>query len=187
MQQGAKKMTTTHPANYSVGSDEKAAQVMVYTTTSLIWGDVVVKEMIRVSTWLRTNAAPDRITIYNARVLVTTSPNAVKPSSFSEINIGVPAINAYHLAPPGKDPLDYDPTEPNRKMEPVSAILGTFQFKGNIRLSTNLDLRKHLEITREPYSALYDVEVTHLLIPTFGPINIPYVLVRQETALFGKI
>jgi len=180
-------MTTTHPTSYTVGSDEKVAQIMAYTTTSLLWGDVVVKEMIRVSTWLRTNAAPDRITIYNAKVLVMTAPNTTKPSSFSEINIAVPGIIAFHIAPPGKDPVDYDTTEPNRKMEPVSAILGTFQFNGKLRLSTSLDLRRHLDITREPYSALYDVEITHLLIPTFGPIAVPYVLVRQETAIFSIV
>jgi len=180
-------MTATQPVHYTVGSDEKVAQVMAYTTTSLVWGDVVVKEMIRVSTWLRTNAAPDRITLYNAKVLVTTSASASKPSSFSEINISVPSILAFHLSPPAKDPTDYDPTEPNRKMDPVSALVGAFIFKGKLRLSSSLDLRRHLEVNREPYTALYDVEVTHLLMSNFGPIVAPYVLVRQETAVFSKI
>lgn len=180
-------MTATQPVSYAVGSDEKVAQVMAYTTTSLVWGDVVVKEMIRVSTWLRTNAAPDRITMYNAKVLVTTSASAAKPASFSEVNISVPSILAFHLSPPAKDPPDYDPTEPNRKMDPVSVLVGTFVFKGKLRISTSLDMRRHLEVTREPYSALYDVEVTHLLMGNFGPIVAPYVLVRQEAAIFSKI
>ena len=180
-------MTATQAINYSVGSDEKVGQIMAYTTTSLVWGDVVVKEMIRVSTWLRTNAAPDRITIYNAKVLVSTAPGSIKPVSFSEINLAVPNILAIHLTPPGKDPLDYDQTEPNRKMDPVSVIVGTFLFKGKIRISTSLDLKRHLEVTREVYSALYDVEVTHLLIPNFGPIVTPYALVRQEFAIFSKV
>ena len=126
-------MTSMQIAKVPVGSDEKVAQIMAYTTNSLIWGDVVVKEMIRVSTWLRTNAAPDRFPIYNARVLVTTSAAAAKPAVFSELNISVPTVLAFHLAPPGKDPADYDPTEPNRKMDDVSAIVSTFLFKGKLR------------------------------------------------------
>ncbi len=180
-------MTSMQIAKVPVGSDEKVAQIMAYTTNSLIWGDVVVKEMIRVSTWLRTNAAPDRFPIYNARVLVTTSAAAAKPAVFSELNISVPTVLAFHLAPPGKDPADYDPTEPNRKMDDVSAIVSTFLFKGKLRLSTSLDLRRHLEVTHESFTSLYDVEVTSLTIANFGPIVTPYVLVRQESTIFSKV
>lgn len=180
-------MTAPQTAKYTVGNDEKVAQVMAYTTTSLIWGEVVVKEMIRVSTWLRTNAAPDRITIYNAKVLVTTASTPSKPASYSEVNLSVPTILAFHLSPPGKDPVDFDATEPNRKMEPMSALVSTFQFKGKLRMSSSLDLKRHLEVTREAFTALYDVEITHQLIPNFGPILVPYVLIRQEPTIFSKI
>ena len=167
------------PLSYSVGSDEKVAQVMAYTPTALIWGEVVVKEMIRVSTWLRTNAAPDRVTLYNAKSLVTTSANTSRPTSYPEVNIPVPQILAWHLAPPAKDPIDYDPTEPNRHMEPVNALLSTFQVKGSLRLSSNSNLKKYLEVTREAYTGLYDAEITNLLISNIGPIMVPYILIRQ--------
>ncbi len=176
--------TATQPVTHHVGPDEKAVQVMAYTASSLFWGEVVVKDMIRVSTWLRTNAAPDRITIYNAKSLVTLSPNAVRPASYPEVNIPVPQILAFHIAPPGKDPIDYDPTEPNRQMLPVNALFSTFIVKGSLRLSTNADLKKYLEVTHEAYTALYDAEITNMLIPNFGPVVVPYVQVRQELTTF---
>jgi hypothetical protein len=179
---------TTQPQNpaYTPGSDEKSAQVMIYTTSSLFWGDVVVKSMIRISTWLRTNAAPDRITLYNAKGIVTTTQGNLRPAAYIEINIPVPQVLAFHLVPPAKDPLDYDPTEPNRRMDPINALFSTFQAKGSLRLSTNADLKKYLEVTREAYTALYDAEITNLIIPSLGPITVPYVLVRQEAAVFTR-
>lgn len=87
--------------------------------------------------------------------------------------------------PPAKDPLDYDATEPNRKMEPVNALVSTFLVKGSLRLSTSSSLHKFLEITRENFTALYDAEVTNLLIPSFGPLTVPYILVRQESTVFA--
>lgn len=180
-------MATTAPTyGYKVDSDEKVAHVMVYTSASLVWGEVVVKEMIRVSTWLRTNTAPDRITLYNAKSLVTTSVNNLHPTAYPEVNIAVPQIIAWHLAPPAKDPIDYDPTEPNRHLEPINILLSTFLIKGSLRLSTNADLKKYLEVTREAYTALYDVEISNLIMPNLGPIVVPYILVRQDSSIFTR-
>lgn len=178
--------TQQQQPTYTLGADEKAVKVMVYTTTSLYWGEVVVKELIRVNTWLRTNAAPDRITLYNAHGIVTTSPTNAKPCMYPELNIAVPQIIAFHIMPPGKEPVDYDPSEPNRRMEPVSALLSTFQVKGFLRLSTNADLKRYLEVTRETFTALYDAEITNQVVPNLGPINTAYILVRQETTSFAK-
>ena len=178
--------TAAQPHTYTVNSDEKVAHVMVYTSAALIWGEVVVKEMIRVSTWLRTNAAPDRVTLYNAKSLITTSVNNLHPTSYPEANIAVPQIIAWHLAPPAKDPVDYDATEPNRHLEPINVLLGTFLIKGSLRLSTNADLKKYLEVTREPYTALYEAEISNLLMPNLGPIMVPYILVRQDASIFTR-
>lgn len=182
-------MTTTATSQtpaYSLGPDEKVVKVMVYTASSLYWGELVVKELIRVSTWLRTNTAPDRITLYNAHGVVTSTPSNAKPTHYVELNVPVSQILGFHLMPPAKDPVDYDPTEPNRRMEPISALVSTFSMKGFLRLSTNADLKKYLEVTREAFTALYDAEITNLVIPSLGPISTPYVLVRQETSTFTK-
>lgn len=168
-----------------IDSDEKISHVMAYTQSGIYWGELITKTIIRVSTWLRTNAVPDRITIYNAKGMITTG-GQVSPTSYSELHIPLSQIQAFHLIPPEHDPVDYDPTEPNRKMEPILILLGSFQFKGYLRLATTSTVKKFLEVTHELYTPIYDAEITNLLLPDLGSIRVPYVLVRQETAIFAK-
>ncbi len=172
------------PAAYTLAEDEKAVQVMIYTLNSLFWGDVVVKSIIRVSTWLRTNIVPDWIPLYNAGSIVTTSGTAPRTNSFNELFVAVPQIIAFHLAPPAADPLDFDPTEPNRQMAPVNALIGTFQMKGSLRMAASSSLRRYLEVTRENYTPLYDVEISNLVLPAFGPVKVPFIMIRQGAAVF---
>ena len=172
------------PAAYTVAEDEKTVQVMIYTLTSLFWGEVVVKSIIRVSTWLRTNTVPDWIPLYNAGSIVTTSGTAPRTNNFTELFVPVPQIIAFHMLPPAADPLDFDPTEPNRRWEPVNALVGTFQVKGSLRITASSSLKRYVEVTRENYTSVYDAEITNLVLPAFGPIKVPYILIRQGAAIF---
>jgi hypothetical protein len=177
--------TPTQPAvPINLAPDEKTAQVMIYTPASLYWGNIVVKQMIRISTWLRTNTVPDRLCLINAKALVTTTGSTARPVSFSELYVSVTQIQAFHLIPPAKDPIDFDPSESNRKMEAVNALVGSFHIKGFIRISANGNLKKFLEVNRESYTAVYDAEISNLLSPSMGNIAVPFLLVRQETAVF---
>ncbi len=169
---------------FTLASDEKVAQVMIYTRDSLLWGDLVVKSIIRVSTWLRTSAIPDWLTLYNARLLIINQGANVKPVSFTEMHVSVPQIIAFHLIPPAQDPLDFDPTELNRRMEPVNAIFGSFMVKACMRMSANATLGKFIELNRETFTGLYDVEITSLALANFGPVKLPYILVRQAATVF---
>ena len=169
---------------YRLESDEKMAQVMIYTANSLLWGDLVVKSIIRVSTWLRTNATPDWLTIYNAGLLITNQGTNARPANFIELHVPVTQVFAFHLMPPAQDPLDFDPTELNRRMEPVNAIISSFVVKGNMRISANATLKKFIEVTHENFTGLYDAEISSLTLQNFGPIKLPYVLVRQAATIF---
>jgi len=169
---------------YRLGPDEKMNQVMIYTADSLLWGDLVVKSIIRVSTWLRTSAVPDWLTLYNASLLITNQGVNAKAVNFTEMHVPVAQINAIHLIPPAQDPIDYDPTEINRRMEPVNAVFGSFVVKGNLRISTNATLKKFIELTHESFTAVYDDEVTSLTLQNFGSVKIPYILVRQAATIF---
>lgn len=168
---------------YVLGPDDKVAQVMVYTPSCLFWGEIIVRQLVRVSTWLKTNTAPDRICIYNAHGLLTNSA-APKPNSYQELHVATSQIMAYHLIPPAKDPIDYDPTEPNRHMEPINALVGSYLIKGHIRISDRTNLAKFLEVARENFTSLYDCEIVNLAIPTMGIMAVPYILVRQDQTVF---
>ncbi len=167
-------------------ADEKVAPVMVYLPNRLVWGDVIVKESIRVSTWLRTNAAPELITFYNAKILLTNQPDKSRPILQAELSLFASQIIAYHLIPPQQDPVDYDPTEPNRVMEPVTVWVDTFRLDGFMRLSMLSSVKKYLDVTRETYTSLYDVAVSNPLLPDMGVLKVPYIIVRQNSVWFAK-
>jgi hypothetical protein len=170
---------------YTLEFDDKVAQVMAYTNNALYWGDVVVKEMIRVSTWLRTKNAPDRVRLYQARVINTSGNAQAKPLHFTELYIATTQVNMFHLLPPAKDPIDFDPTEPNRKMMPVSMMVSNFRVDGHLRLATSGSVGRFLEVVRENFTSIYDAQISSPNNPAFGVISVPYVIVRQEATIFG--
>jgi len=174
------------PYKYPVGPDEKVANIMTYTISGVSWGEVVVKEVIRPSTWLRTNSAPDNVCLYNARTLIATAGGTPKSLAFPELHLMTSQILAYHLIPPAKDPLDYDPSEPNRKMDEITVLFGSFRIDGKLRLSTRTDLARFLEVTRESYTALYDADISSPIMPALSVMHVPYVQVRQAACSFAN-
>ena len=165
-------------------ADEKITTVVAYSTEFMAWGSVVTKERIRVSTWLRTNAAPESVCLFNAMLLFPESANS-RPMTFPEIHIPIVKIAAFHIMPPASDPIDYDANEINRKMDLVTAIVGSFRMDGKLRISQSTDLKKYLEISRENYTPLYEVTISH---PSITQMNLPkvnYVLVRQNATAFA--
>lgn len=172
-------------AGYIVSDEEKVASIMAYLSNGMVWGETVVKQAIRVSTWLRTNAAPEKIILRNAKMLLTTTSGSSRPSSFRELIVPVALIGAYHLIPPASDPLDYDPTEPNRVMILVSLMIGSSNINGKMRMTQQSSLSKYLDVTHESFSSIYDAEITNILLPSLGTLKVPYLQARQEMCLFG--
>lgn len=178
---------TDSPASlpYTLTADDKAANIMIYTSAGLCWGTVVVKNQIRVNTWLRTNSAPEIICLYNARSLSIAGGGQPKVLAFRELYLPTPQMIAYHLRPPAAEPFDFDPTEPNRKMEPVSVMVGHFKFDGSLRIASRINLATHLEISREPFTPLYDVMISCPAMPALTPIKVNYTLIRNQSASYG--
>jgi hypothetical protein len=183
---GARRsMIHTDPTKiYQLEADEKATPVMVYTPNHLAWGEVITKELIRLSTWLRTQAAPQYIFLHNAQMMYAGSGSPTQVS-VSELHIPLAQVCAFHMIPPHHDPVDYDPNEPNRKMIPVSVLVGSFRFDGLLRMSTQSSIFTFLEVIKETYTSLYDVRVYQPQRPSMTPIHLPFTLVRRDTALFA--
>jgi hypothetical protein len=177
-------MTSTDIHPIQVADDEKTASIMIYAHQAIFWGDVVIKKAIRASTWLRTNAAPEVVQLLNARSLLTLFPGTPRPTFSKELLIFTNQILAYHLVPPQQDPPDYDETEPNRSMFPVTARVGTFRFDGYMRLSSISSPFKYLTLTREAFTGLYNLEITNPVIPELGVFKVPFALVGQEQVIY---
>ena len=169
----------------ALAHDEKVTPVAVYTLTGLAVGKLIAKEQLRVSTWLRTDMAPAYLSLHEARFLALTGGQRGQSLSFPELHLPTLQTLAFHLLPPGRDPLDYDPNEPHRKMEPASAILGFFRFDGLMRMSTHTTLGQYLEVAKETFTPFYEVEITNLAIPSLKAVRVSYALVRQDASLFA--
>lgn len=163
----------------------KATSVMVYTQTQFIWGEAISVEAIRVSTWLRTQAVPKFIPFLDAQVLSFNTGGNLKPVHYREFFLPVVHVLAFHLKPPLQDPLDYDPNEPMRKMEPVTALVGSFRFDGYLRMSTQTNLERFLEVSKEAFISMYDVQISNLALPALAGLRTPFCLLRMDGVSFS--
>lgn len=174
---------TTGPTG--IAADEKLTPVMVYTDTLLARGQVVTKESVRVNIWLRTQGAPEYVHLKNAQVLTHTGPGPLQPISYTDFYIPTAQIVGFHTMPPVNEPLDYDETEKNRKMEPVSILIGNFRVTAHMRMSAQLSVGTNLEVSRILFLSVYDAEITNPYIQGMGAVKTPLMLVRMTNALYG--
>jgi hypothetical protein len=165
---------------------DKTIPVMLYTHNAMILGEVSVVSQIRVNTWLKTNSAPDIVQVSNAKVIFTSGAAPSRPQLFPETHIPISEILAMHILPPTSEPLDYDPSEPNRHMLPVSILFNAFKAEGFIWISTKVDLKKFIELNRESYTSIYDVQITSPLFPTLPTIKVPMMICRQPRTIFSR-
>lgn len=170
---------------YTPSSDEKLTPVMLYTHDTLVRGEVVTKQnVLRVNIWLRTDGAPKYMHILKPQVLVFGG-TPVKPLSYSEIYYPTSQLIGFHTLPPTDEPLDYEPNEANRMMQPVDVLVGTFVMKGKIRISTQTDIGSSLEVARISWMSLYDVEITNPFLPQMPVIRVPMALVNPTHVAFA--
>lgn len=169
-------MTTLAP-------DEKMTQVMVYTQNSVVRGEVVTKENVRVSIWLRTDAAPHFFHLQNAHMLFFGGGPA-RSVSYSEIYVPSTTVIGFHILPPAQEPLDYDQDEKNRAMEIVSAGVGTFVFKGKIRFSAQSGLSASLEMIHS-WMSMYEVEIANPSLPQMPVMRVPMLMVNPSQVSFA--
>jgi hypothetical protein len=73
-----------------------------------------------------------------------------------------------------------------RKMEPVSVLLGWFRFDGYIRMSVQSELGRYLDVSKEPFTSLYDVNIHQLSAQAGGAMRVPLALVRSDSVSFSR-
>jgi len=163
--------------------DEKTTPVMAYTHDSMIRGEAITKEGIRVSTWFRTDGASDHLHLVNSQwVAVTGGP--VKPLTFLETYLSLDLILGFHIMPPASDPLDYDVNETNRVSSPLTIMMGRFLIKAKIRISPQIDVGTSLGISHTKWMSIYEVEVSCPYLPQMPAIQVPMMLVRPNQVGF---
>ena len=170
---------------YILRPDEMTSPVMLYTLQSVVRGEAVVKQNgPRVNIWLRTDGAPRYIHILKAQVLAFGG-SPVKAVSYSELYFPTSQVIAFHTLPPADEPLDYDPSETDRKMEAVDLLVGTFVMKGKIRISTHTEVDTTLESAVVSWMSVYDATITNPYLPQMPDLQVPMVLVNPSHVSFG--
>lgn len=169
---------------YTLAADEKVTTVMLYTNNSLVRGELVTKDSARVSIWLRMQGQVHYVHIHKAQVLNFGGP-LTKSIAYDEIYVPITQIMAFHMVPPAEEPLDYDPSEPNRAMHDVLISLGNFSAKGKVRISTHADFATSIEVAHAGWLSVYDAEITTLFVPQFPAFQAPMMLVNPMVVSFG--
>ena len=167
----------------ALAPDEKKVMVMVYTDSMLVRGEVVARENMRVSIWLRTQGVPNFIHLHGPQV-ISFSGGAPKNYTMSEIFVPTAQVCVFHLAPPAQDPLDYEASEANRMMQPVNVMMGSFLLKGKMRISSQTEFSSSLDVMRASWASIYDVDIHNPLLPQFS-LQVPMLLVNPNRVTFG--
>jgi hypothetical protein len=173
------------PVPYQLEPDDKVTPVMIYMTNGMARGELISKQMVRVGTWLRSVAGITYFTLYRAQSMISAGGAAPQVSSFSELHIPINQVVAYHILPPANEPLDYDPTEPHRKMQPLVVNFGPFRVIAKLRIGESSTLSTHLKTSREAYMSIYDAEVTNPGIPNMAAIKTPMMILQPNLVTFA--
>lgn len=168
---------------YTLAPDEKATPVMLYTHNSVVRGETVTKQAVRVNTWFRTEGIPDYINVHNSQ-WVTVTGGAVRPMTFREMFVPLQTIIGFHIIPPGQEGVDYDDNEANRINSPLSFLMGMFQVSGKIRVSAQTDIRTSLSISHAQWLSIYDAVINSPYLPQMPPLHVPMMLVRPMQVQF---
>lgn len=158
--------------------EEKSATVVIYTESMLIRGDLIVRENVRVSIWLRTQGVPNFIHLYNVH-MVQLAGMPPKTYTRNEAFIPTAEVIGFHLAPPAQDPLDYDGSETNRKMDRIQALASSFEIKANMRVSSAADFSSSLDVMTTGWLSLYDAVITNPYLPQLD-VKVPMLVVRPN-------
>jgi hypothetical protein len=173
------------PPGVELADNDKLTPVMLYTSHSMVWGQLYSKEAIRVSTWLHTDMVPSYFKIYEANVLMISGSKTPAPLKIPTLYLQTKNINAFHLMPPFAEGADYDPDEPNRKMVPTAAFVGYFRFDGFSRMAEFTTMDNYLGALKGEYTSIYDITMTCPMVPSIKGIEAPMVLLRQERVSFA--
>jgi len=167
-----------------INENEKITPVMVYTEDALYHGKIITKKIVRTNIFLRTEGAPTYLHLHEAQMIRPGS--TIKTKKFNELFVPVNAIICFHTAPDTEIQLDYDDYEENRRMVPITVVLGSFILNSTIRISTQTELSASLEVSRMVWLSLYDASISNPFLPQMN-VQIPMLILRPEKATFGLV
>lgn len=171
---------------YQLTEDEKLTTVMIYTPNALYRGEAISKvSVVRVSVWLRSQGAPEYLHLLKPQVFIFGS-GGIKNLNYSEIYVPRAEVIGFHIAPPAADALDYEEDEKNRSVISVTGLVGTFQFAGKLRVSSQTGLTNSLENSHTSWMSIYEVNISNPYLPQMT-MQVPMLLVNPSKVSFALV
>jgi hypothetical protein len=156
---------------------------MLYTASGMVRAELVTRQNVRVNIWLRTDSAPRYLHLIKVQV-VLVGGNAIKTFSYADVFLPAETVIAYHLLPPASEPMDFEETEANRRMQPATALLNSFLFRGELRISTLSDVGTTIEVARTSWLSFYNVDISNPFLPQLA-VHAPMMLINPNQVGFA--
>ena len=160
--------------SYTLAPDEKATQVMIGTADTLMWGDLVTKQAVRISAYLNT-LADDYVPLRDVKVLFLAPKEQVAPIKRSSVHVRQEEILIFFVMH-DEEPLPEETQ--TRRYEPVEAIIGSFQIEGSILKAPISNVQNMLLVSKATYLPIYSVSIHHVAKPWLGTFSSNFVQVR---------
>ncbi len=144
-----------------INEDETTSAMMVYTAQGILWGKLTHHKMVMPSRILTGVTIPEFLSLTDAQVMFLEHNFLARPIKHQQLMIPTSSILGFHLMPPSKDQLDYDPSEPNRIMSTVTLYMGPLKILCKVRHSEISNIKSTIEVLKADFLTVYDIEVTH--------------------------
>lgn len=164
------------PKSYTLKSDEKAVQVMLGTSDILIWGDLVVKEHVRIGAFL-TTLAEAFVPIHDAKILFLAPTQQMAPVERRVAYVKLEEILFFYSM--SEDIPVPEETEV-RRLEPIEMLIGGFQIGGMILKSPITTIQNLLLVTKDAYFPLHTATIRQVAKPWLGTFSSSTVQVRRD-------
>lgn len=161
---------------YTLQQGEKATQVMIGTPDLLIWGDLVTKENVQIHAYLMT-IVEDFVLLKDAKVLFLAPAQQVAPVIKREIYVKREEILLFYSM---SHPVPLPEESEVRRFEPLEALIGSFQVKGDLLKAPVATLENVLLVSKDDYIPFYRATLQHTAKPWLGSFASDMIQVRRD-------
>jgi len=164
---------------YTLEPGEKATQVMIGTPELLLWGDLVTKEQVRISSFLNT-VAEDFVPLHDCKALFLTPAQQVAPVDKAVIYVKLEEILFFYTM------ADHEPLPEEsevRHYQPVEYFISSYRIEGSLLKSPIATLLNLLLVTKEAYMPVYQAKISHVAKPWLGTFSASMLHIRRDRLL----
>lgn len=168
--------------SYTLAPDEKSTPVMIGTADTLMWGDLVTKQAVRVNAYLNT-LAEDYVPLRDVKILFLAPKEQMAPTERSSVHVRQDEILIF-LVMHDEDPLPEE--TPTRRYEPIEAIIGSFQIEGSILKAPISNVQNMLLVSKATYLPIYSATIRHVAKSWLGTFSGNVVHVRCTRMILAE-